>query len=415
MGEIPRSRLAESNRSTAKLRSGVPFWRCLATQSLPTQPLSGDATCEVLVIGGGVTGALIALLLVSEGVDTLLIDRGEPAEGSSAASTGLLQYEIDTHLVDLIDRVGQQKAVHAYRRGLGAIDEIESLCRSWADHCGFSRRMSLYFASHRWHSRRLRREWECRREHGFAVDYWDRNQLAQRSSIRAAAALWSQGDAQLDTYRFTLQVLRQAISRGLRIASQTEAVQIDLKEDGGRVQTPRGQIAARKIVLATGYAAHKYLPEQNASVSSTYALASEPMASLEGWPDGCLIWETTRPYFYARRTDDERALIGGADTAFSSDHRRDSLVVRQSARLVKRFQQLFPASTFEPAYAWAGTFGETKDGLAFIGEHPKHPAAYFALGYGGNGITFSMIAARLIADLYLRRPNADEQVFGFDR
>ena len=69
----------------------------------------------------------------------------------------------------------------------------------------------------------------------------------------------------------------------------------------------------------------------------------------------------------------------------------------------------------EIAYAWAGTFGTTDDGLAYIGPSPEWTNAYFALGYGGNGITMSLIAAEMIVDHYLGRANADAKLFRFDR
>jgi glycine/D-amino acid oxidase-like deaminating enzyme len=65
--------------------------------------------------------------------------------------------------------------------------------------------------------------------------------------------------------------------------------------------------------------------------------------------------------------------------------------------------------------AWAGVFGETKDGLPYIGPHPQFPLGLFALGYGGNGITFSLIAAEIIRDVLLGRPTPDASIFGFDR
>jgi glycine/D-amino acid oxidase-like deaminating enzyme len=130
---------------------------------------------------------------------------------------------------------------------------------------------------------------------------------------------------------------------------------------------------------------------------------------------GCLIWETARPYFYARGTADGRAIIGGEDISYSDDHRRDGLVAQRIELLGQRFQRLFPDSNFIPAFGRAGTFGETKDGLPYIRSPASQPQAFFALGYGGNGITFSMIAARLIRDLYLGLPNADAEVFGFSR
>jgi glycine/D-amino acid oxidase-like deaminating enzyme len=72
-------------------------------------------------------------------------------------------------------------------------------------------------------------------------------------------------------------------------------------------------------------------------------------------------------------------------------------------------------SLLEVSYTWAGTFDETKDGLAYIGQTPEFPHAYFALGYGGNGITLSVIAAKIITDLHLGRPNPDADIFRFDK
>jgi glycine/D-amino acid oxidase-like deaminating enzyme len=66
-------------------------------------------------------------------------------------------------------------------------------------------------------------------------------------------------------------------------------------------------------------------------------------------------------------------------------------------------------------WRWGGTFGETKDGLPYIGTVPQFPHGYFALGYGGNGITFSYLAAGLLLDLFLQRPNPDLEIFRFDR
>ena len=127
----------------------------------------------------------------------------------------------------------------------------------------------------------------------------------------------------------------------------------------------------------------------------------------------CLIWETARPYFYARQTDDGRALIGGEDTPFADDHEQAGLLVAKAERLAVRFEPFFPGVHFEPEYRWAGTFAETKDGLPYIGPPPGHERIYFALGYGGNGITFSMIAARLLTDLFSGGRTRRGSVFSF--
>lgn len=398
-----------------QLRSGDSYWRAWESPAVATASLVADLQCEVAVVGGGITGALVAYLLLQNGVDTVLIDKREPAIGSTAASTGLLQYEVDKPLCDLIGLVGETSAVHAYRRGLRAIDELEQLVADLGDGCGFSRRDSLYFATRRWHRRRLRREFECRQLYSFDVQLLERSDLRQISSIDSSAAILSRGDAQVDPYRLTLCLLRRAHDRGLKVFANTEVDSVEADSNGVTLRTATVNVRADKVVFAIGYESQRFLNQRRGNLNCTYVAVSQPLESFTGWPDEALIWETARPYFYARQTDDGRAMIGGGDTAFAADHRRDGLVERKVRQLKRRFEQLFPALVFEPQYAWAGSFGETNDGLAYIGAPPDQPHAYFALGYGGNGITFSMIAARLITDLYCGRANADQPVFGFNR
>ncbi len=56
-----------------------------------------------------------------------------------------------------------------------------------------------------------------------------------------------------------------------------------------------------------------------------------------------------------------------------------------------------------PEYAWEGLFAETSDGLPYVGTHSRYPGHLFALGYGGNGMAASFLAARLLLDLYQAR------------
>ena len=175
-------------------------------------------------------------------------------------------------------------------------------------------------------------------------------------------------------------------------------------------------VRAGHLVLAAGYASQHWLAEAVARNRSSYALISDPLGEGElGFLQDTLLWETARPYFYLRTTRDGRLIAGGEDTSFSSDHRRDRLLAQKTQKIERRLRELFPNSELETACSWAGTFGESPDGLAVIGSPREMPYAYFALGFGGNGITFSMTAARIICDLYLGRPNRDAEIFSFSR
>lgn len=398
------------------LRSGHPFW-LLKNGLMETYPaLKDDLNAEVVVMGAGITGALITYVLVKRGVNVVVVDKREAGWGSTSASTGLLQYEIDTNLVELKELVGEAHAVRAYRLGVEAIDALEEIVREVGAEGEFRRQPSLYCARRRRDERVLEKEFAARQACGLRVRFLKEAQLLEEFGVKARAAIVSEDAAQVDPYLVAHQLLSKSVRMGARVYDRTEVTKITSQENGVLLTTDRDvKVSAGKMVFATGFETQVYLKQQVADLNSTYALVTEPVMDAGAWVDH-LLWEAARPYFYLRTTEDRRLIMGGLDEPFRNPEVRDRLVARKSAKLLKTFAELYPNHPVpEMAFAWAGTFGETKDGLAYIGVSPEAPHAYFALGYGGNGITYSMIAARIIADLYQGIPNADAQLFRFDR
>src|SRR6186713_2373236 len=89
-----------------RVRTGAPWWLLHDGVGDAGVALTESTRCDVAIIGAGITGALVADALVATGRRVIVLDAHEPAQGSTAASTALLQYEIDTHLVDLVRLVG---------------------------------------------------------------------------------------------------------------------------------------------------------------------------------------------------------------------------------------------------------------------------------------------------------------------
>ncbi len=398
------------------LRSGAAFWP-IRNGLIGTYPaIDRDDTADVVVIGAGVTGALVAYRLATAGASVVVIDKRDVASGSTAATTGLLQYETDTSLGDLVAHLGEEPAVRAWRLGLEAIDDIERLCAEVGDASGFARRPSLYLASSRRDGRRLQVEYELRRRHGFDVEWLAPADIDARYGFRAPGAISGNGNAEIDCHRFTHALLAASSRAGARIYDRTDARAVTDHDTGVTVTTDRGPlIRARRIVWAAGYEAVEETQRRVGSRHSTWALVSEPVADFGRWHDRALIWETARPYLYARTTDDGRVMLGGEDEPFSRRHDKERLRPKKTRRLLKRFARMFPDLRLEVAYEWSGVFTTTSDGLPRIGQVPEHRHAWLALGYGGNGITFSAIAARLIRDAWLGRTNPDAAIFAFDR
>lgn len=398
------------------LRSGAAFWPIRDGLLLTYPSLDRDEVADVAIIGAGVTGALVAQRLAASGVNVVVVDKRDVATGSTAATTGLLLYETDTSLGDLIGAVGQSDAVRAWQLGRAAIDSIERMCGDFGDDCGFSRRDALYFASSRRDARALAGEHALRVQHGFDVTWLSAADALARYGVTVHGALLTPGNAQIDGYRFTHRLLGNATRHGARVYDRTEVVTVDAHDDGVVVHTDRGaQIVARRVVWATGYEAVEETQRRVGRMNSTWVVISEPVPDADLWRDRVLIWETARPYLYARTTEDGRVLLGGEDEPFSRRHENDRLRSKKARRLIERFGKLFPQIRFEVAYQWAGVFATTHDGLPRIGSVPEHPHAWLTLAYGGNGITFAAIAANLIHDAWHGVPNDDARIFAFER
>lgn len=398
------------------LRSGRPFWY-LKNGLLHSYPrLTHDAVCDVAVLGGGITGALVAHELALQGVKVVMLDRRDVATGSTAASTALLQHEIDVELADLIERVGEEHAVRAYKSGLRAVERVGELVDQLHEDCGYSRRESIYLASKEGHVARLRRECEVRKTHGFDVDFLEPVALKARFNIDAPGAIRSGGDAVIDPFRFTHALIAAACAKGLKAYDRTDITKVETGGGKATLTTADGKtVTAKRVVFATGYESGRYLKQDVGNLTSTFAAVTEPIANLPDWLEANLVWESARPYFYVRTTPEGRILFGGEDAPYATDHKRDKLLEAKVAILAKRLRKLLPGVDFAVDYSWAGTFGETKDGLAYIGPTKEWEDADFALGYGGNGITMSVVAARLIVDRWLGIENPDAVVFRFDR
>jgi glycine/D-amino acid oxidase-like deaminating enzyme len=128
-----------------------------------------------------------------------------------------------------------------------------------------------------------------------------------------------------------------------------------------------------------------------------------------------MIWDTGRPYHYLRWTPDHRLLFGGGDRPHQRGSRR--AVLRTKAReLVQDLGALYPSlAEMDPEYAWEGLFAATPDGLPYIGAHRRYPRHLFALGYGGNGMTFGFMAARVLARIIDGTPRPEDALFSFGR
>lgn len=397
------------------LRTDYPFW--LLDKGIPASypSLDRDISTEVVIIGAGISGALVAWQLCQAGVRCVIVDKRHVGMGSTAATTGLLQYETDTPLTELMGKVGYRQACDSYLLCSAAIDELEKLGKRFR-HAEFARRPSLQYASFKKDIPGLKKEYTLRKSIGLELDWLEEEGIESRFGFSKAAGLFSAQGAVVNAYGLTHALLKECRGAGLEVYDRTDITRIVHHKRGIELITgDKRRIRARKLVIACGYESGKYLPKRVDTLFTTYALVSEPFAEARLWFENAMIWETARPYLYLRTTLDNRIMIGGKDDDFTSPGLREEALPRKAKQLEKAFAGLFPDKRFKTDFYWAGSFASTKDGLPYIGALPGRGPIYFALGFGGNGIVFSQLASVLLRDIMMGRPNKNAKIFRFDR
>jgi glycine/D-amino acid oxidase-like deaminating enzyme len=379
------------------LRGGRSPWFTRSDQ--PLRPaVQENLKCDALVVGAGITGSLVAERLTRQGLDVVIVDREWPGRGSTAASTSMLLWEIDRPLAQLTEAYGFEHAARAYRASLNAVTGLKSLVLQLGVACEIRDKNSLYLAVGDT-AAELIAEHQLRQRAGLPGDFLDHATLLETFGITRAGAIVSSGAADADPMQLARGMLRVAISRGARLFD-AEAKELDPAGRSVGIRLADGyEIEARSVVLATGYVMPDLVRSTVQTVSSSWAIATAPQPQ-NIWKDGALIWEDSKDYLYARTTRSGRIIIGGEDSESDTEPAaRDRLLPEKSAILAQKLAALWPTANTEIEFCWAGAFDTTSDGLPLIGPVPGAKGVYAAYGYGGNGITFSFMAAQLIGDL----------------
>ena len=396
-----------------KLRTDGTLWQHVRAPQVPHRALTRDTSAEVLIVGAGITGAMIADALADAGLDTIVVDRRRPTQGSTAASTALVAYEIDMPLSELQGKIGKRDATRAWRRSRLAVANLQSYFVE--RELEAQSRCSLYLAGNDLGVRDLKAEGELRRAAGIDTAFLDRATLRARFGIDHGAALLAPGNLTINPREATARLLLRAQKRGARIHAPAEIADLARDRAAWIATTKEGRrIRAKHVVFASGYEFPKFVPAKGHKIRTTWAFATRPQPR-KLWPEQCLVWEASSPYLYARTTPDGRVLCGGEDEDSSDAVEREEVAERKIARLQEKLGKLFPKLDTRAEFAWAASFGESSTGLPSIGKIPRRRNCWAALGYGGNGITYSRIAAEIIRSALTGETDADADLYAFKR
>ena len=319
-------------------------------------------------------------------------------------------------MLEVEERLGFEAAAAIYRRSFEAVRSIDALVGRLGPGSHLTARTPSISQAPSSIRLLLAEEHALRRRAGLPGTLLDASELARRFGFGREAAILSPGAAEADPVELARLAMDAAIARGARVASPVTVVDYLCGFGSAAIRTDTGiEIEGNVLILANGYEMPAFVPATAHAIRSTWALATAPQQIGLLWPGRALLWEASDPYFYARTTPDDRIVFGGEDEAITDAVERDAATPAKVTALVGRLAELLPGAGLEVDAAWAGFFGETADGLPLIGPVPGQPRCHAAFGYGGNGITFSAMAADLIAGALRGEPEPIADLFAIDR
>lgn len=401
------------------LRHGRPVWLRLDREPARRFPtLTGHRQVEVAIVGGGMTGAMIASHFAQAGVSVAVLEARRAAGGSTAASTALLLQEPDLDLSSLARRYGPKTSRRIWEISFAAARKLAATFRRRKIACDLLYRDSVYYTKDIDRARLLQRELARRHDAGLPGEWLSPRRVREMTGLTAAGAIRTRGNAQLNPYHACLGLLEAAERDGAAIFERSRVRRVQQRPHGVRLHTERGTVDAARVVIATGYATREFRPLAGRfQMRHTFVLATHPLTRRARRDLGLgpvLLWDTERPYHYVRWTPDHRLLLGGADRP--STPRVKTIFAEGARELREYFETHLPTlAGIGIDYAWEGVFATTPDSLPYIGPHRRYPRHAFALGYGGNGMTFAWMAAQILLEQWKGIASSDHQLFGFSR
>jgi glycine/D-amino acid oxidase-like deaminating enzyme len=375
---------------------------------------------DVAIVGGGITGAICTYVFAEAGLRVALVESKTVAHGSTVASTALLMQEPDRDFIGLAKRFGSKNTREIWKSLARATRDLPKAIRGLNLNVDLCECNSVYFTLDPDRVKGLRREFDRRKAAGLPGRWVSAAAVYRMTGLRVQAAIATPGNAQMNPVRACDGFLAAAAARGAKIFERSPARGVKSADAGVVVRTAGGTISATRVLVATGYATSDFRGLVGRfRLRDTYVIATRRLRARAR--RRVMAWDTDRPYHYIRWTDDGRLLVGGEDTTHRTSKGSRRRIAKARERLLIYLARIYPELADETAeYAWEGLFAETPDGLPYIGEHSRYPKHLFALGYGGNGMTASYLAAQTLLDLYQQRDKSGKarrtgNLFAFGR
>ena len=371
--------------------------------------LNKDIDCDILIIGGGIDGAILNYYL-SKKYNVALVDMSRFGFYCTSCATVLLEYQLDDYAKDLLKYMTEEEIVSIYKMGLNSIKKIENFINIHSNFCNFRKVPRFMFTNSFFDVNAIIKEHEFRLKHGF------KSQLLKKETnefpFYIKAGLYNEdGGAEFNPYLFTKQMIENASNQKM-LFENTKINDIIENRDIFIAETNFGnKIKCKKIVLATGFNFTLMKDKEICDRYISYSIVTKPIKNIS-WKHNALVQDDKDPYHYSRILPDNRLIYGGEDTKFKLKLINSKLADKKYNKLIKDLKKMLVeyADNIKVDYKFCGAFGTTNNNLGLIGQ-TENPNLYYFLSAGANGIINAMSGVKIIEDLLENKENQFTKLF----
>jgi glycine/D-amino acid oxidase-like deaminating enzyme len=351
------------------------------------------------------------------GLEPIVIESDRLGQGSAGRGAGLLLPEPGVAFKDVSARHGLRNARRIFEAWRRASLDAAALIRRLKISCVLEPCDHVTVAS-REDGKVLRREYEARAGAGIEAQWMTPAAVRKATTLEAPAGLKTGASFTLDPYRACLGLAAAAKSRGGTFFERSRVTKVRAGARQVEIALEGGLVRARTVIVCTGLATSEFKPlRRHFKRREEYFVLTEPVPAvirkqLAG--RAVTIGDTALPQHQIRWTRDDRLLVTGAAQDETPARKRDAVLVQRTGQLMYELLMMNAAiSGLQPEYGWEGSYGETADGIMYVGPHRNYPHHLF--GLGGNSTSGAFLAARVLARAAAGQPDKHDEVFGWTR
>jgi glycine/D-amino acid oxidase-like deaminating enzyme/nitrite reductase/ring-hydroxylating ferredoxin subunit len=364
-----------------------------------------DQLLDVVIVGGGITGITTALQLQLAGKKCLVAEAHTLCFGTTGGTTAHLNTFFDNDYKTIIQDFGEESAQLVARATRQALNLVKHNVETYNIDCGYAEKDGYVYAQNADQQKQLSGIMDASLKAGVAVAF----SASIPVPVPFEKAIVYKGQAQIHPTQYVLALAKAFEQAGGIILQHCHVTEVADKEPLV-IQTSLGEIKAHKLIYATHIPPGINLLHFRNAPYRSYAMA---VTLQDGaYPDG-LAYDMYDPYHYYRtqEVDGQQYLIAGGE-----DHKTAHVVNTEACfdHLESYLRTHFKVDQI--AYKWSSQYFEPSDGLAYIGQLPQHSSNMLvATGFGGNGITYSHIAAITLTDLIVKGESELAKLFAPSR